>query len=201
MITIELKGFEELKAKLDPGRVQLAARQSINRAARSGKVFASEEIRKEYNLKAGELTPRLKVYDAALSSMVARLEITGRPMSLSYFDAKQITATKVVSRKGKALITKRNRMRKAGPVPIGVTAQVLKGRTAFLQKSFMAKMRSGHIGVFVNKGGRRIMEKNVITIPSMVANTRVMPKLLRRIEERLMIEFPRQLEYYLNRGR
>lgn len=198
--SVELKVSEELKRALDPKNVILAARQTLNRAVSSGKSIASKEIRKEYNLKAGDLTPRLKVTTAKISNLTATIEISGKPMSLSYFGAKQVTGSRIISRKGADLVSAKNRTRNRGPMPIGVTEQVKPGRTVFIKKAFLAKMKSGHIGVFYRKGkGRGIVEKNVVTIPSMAQNANVMPKVLAGIEEVLRVELPRQLAYYRSR--
>lgn len=206
MITIEVKGVDEVLSALDPRNVQLALRASINRAVQSGKSIASEEIRKVYNVKAGDLNPRLKTYLAAINRLSATLEITGRPMSLSYFGAKQITGGRAVSRgKDGGLVSKRNAaMRRFGPVQQGVMVQVLKGKPATLRHAFMARMKkSGHVGVFrrMGRASLPIDEKNVITIPSMVENAQVMPSVISRIQERLSVEFPRQLDYYMSRGK
>lgn len=205
MLTIKIEGIDSLMQTLDPRNVQLAARASINRAADSGKSVSSQEIRKVYNVKASDISPRLKVSPARMDNMKAVLEISGRPMSLSYFGAKQIMAGRVTSRGKNGLITRSNsKMRKYGPVPQGVRVEVVKGKPTVLRHAFMSQMKkSGHIGVFrrAGKSSLPIYEKNVITITSMISNADVMPSVLQRIQDRLHVEFPRQLDYYMNRGK
>lgn len=203
MISIKLEGIDEVLRTLDPKHVRSAARQTLTRAANSGKKVASEEIRKVYNVKAADLNARIKSFPARMSDLTATIEITGRPMSLSYFGARQMGYSRTLSRGPNGLVSKGNRRaRSRGPVQMGVSVQVLKGQPVVLRRAFMAQMKSGHIGVFHRKGsGRGIIEKNVITIPSMVQNARVMPSVAARIQERIAVEFPRQLEYFMNRER
>jgi hypothetical protein len=198
MITIKLTGIEEALQLCDPKNVQLAARATLNRAVTSARVVASEEIRKVYNLKASDLTPRLKVKPARLDNMTAILEITGKPMSLSYFGAKQYTAQgRMITR------TVGKQMKRVSKSKMGVSVQVFNGKTTRLPNAFIATMKSGHVGVMrrLGKARKPIYEKNVITIPSMVENAKVMPSVLQRIQERLAVEFPRQLDYYMKRGK
>lgn len=205
MITIKVTGIEEALEAFSARNVDLALRQSINRAAQSGKSIASEEIRKVYNVKAGDVSQRIKVSLARMDRLAATLDISGRPMSLSYFGAKQIAAGRTIS-KGKDGMLKsagNARMRAKGPVQQGVMVQVLKGKPTVLRHAFMAQMKkSGHIGVFRREGKSRlpIYEKYVVTIPTMVENAKVLPSVVKRIQERLAVEFPRQLNYYFNRG-
>jgi hypothetical protein len=117
-----------------------------------------------------------------------------------------------MSRNTKGIVSKRlgNKAKAAGPVPQGVMVQVMKGgETTLLRNAFMAKMPSGHIGIFrrvtskmmKSKRKQAIAEKSVVSIASMVENAKVMPDVIQRIQERWLVEFPRQLAYYQGRGR
>lgn len=201
MISIKLEGFEEAAKLFDPKNVRLAARQTLTRAASSGKKVASEEIRKIYNVRPSDLNPRIKSYAARMSDLTAEVVITGRPMSLSYFGAQQITRSNVITRGNEGLVSKSNkRLRSRGPLQVGVRVEVRKGNPVVLRQAFMARMKSGHIGVFYRRTtGRSIYERNVITIPSMVQNAKVMPNVIERIQQSMAVEFPRQLKYYMSR--
>lgn len=186
---------------IDPKIVRQAARAAIKRTADSAKSTASEEIRKVYNVKKSDLDPRIKVSPPRSSDLTAVVSIGGKGMSLSYFGAKQITRARVLSRKGKGIASGKltKKMKSSGPVPSGVLVQVMKGKnTALLRNAFLAKMKTGHIGVFRRLGKKRLPvdEKNVISIASMAENAKVMPRVLVKLQERWAKEFPHQLEYF-----
>lgn len=203
MISIELKGVEEARRMYDPSIVKKATKAALDRTAQSGKVEASEEIRKVWNVKKSDLDPRIRLTPARMGDLSAQIIISGKPMSFSYFGARQIMGMAVRSRSGKNIKTGKltRGMRAAGPVPQGVLVQILKGKeTALLRSAFMSKiMKSGHIGVFRRQGRARlpIEEKNVVSIATMANRPEVMDSIVRRIQERWLTEFPHQLDYYL----
>lgn len=205
MITIRLNGVEEALKSIDPKTVRQAARTAIKRTADSAKSTASEEIRRVYNVKKSDLDPRIRVSPPRSNDLTAVVSISGRGMSLSYFGAKQITSSRVLSRKGKSVTSKKltRKMKAAGPVPTGVMVQIMKGHnTVLLRNAFLARMKTSHIGVFRRLTGKRfpINEKNVISIASMAENAKVMPRVLAKIQERWNKEFPHQLEYYRSKA-
>jgi len=206
LITIRLKGVEQALKAVDPKIVHQAARASLKRTADSGKSTASEEIRKVYNVRKSDLDPRVKVSPPRADNLTAVISISGKGMSLSYFGAKQITGARVLSRKGKSVVSGKltRKMKAAGPVPTGVQVQIMKGKnTNLLRSSFLAKMKTGHIGVFRRLTPKRfpINEKNVISIASMADNAKVMPRVLAKIQARWDKEFPHQLEYFKSKAR
>jgi len=113
--------------------------------------------------------------------MTSTLTITGRPLSLSLFGAKQIMGATYRAKMGDAIRKGRvtAKMKNAGPVPKGVIVQLMKGKTTFLRKAFFAKVKAGdqgqHVGVFNRQGAGRlpILEKRVISIPSMFGQSRI----------------------------
>lgn len=210
MITIRLEGIKEAMEKYNPATVRRAARAAIDRATKSGKSIASEEIRKDWNVKKSDLDPRIRTTPPRIDDLRGEISITGKSMSLSYFGARQISGATVRSRVGNNLKTGRvtRGMKAAGPLPSGVVVQILKGKdTVLLRNAFMAKVKSGkkgasHIGVFRRSTNKRlpIYEKNVISVASMAAKPEVLRRVTDRIIERWQVEFPRQMEYFLSRG-
>ncbi len=210
MITIKLEGINQAMAALNPKIVKQAARAAIDRATKSGRTVVSEEIRKVWNVKKTDVDGRIKLSPPRMDNLRGVIEIGGRGMSLSYFGARQIMGSTVRSRVGQNVksgkITKG--MLKSGPLPRGIVVQILKGKdTTLLRNAFLAKVSAGksgsHIGVFSRMTNRRtpIHEKNVISIASMADRPEVMSKVVDRITDRWLVEFPRQLEYYLSRAR
>lgn len=210
MITIKLEGIEEAIKTFDPNVVRAAARTAIDRATSSGKTIASDEIRKVWNVKRPELDPRIKITKPRLDDLTGVITISGRGMSLSYFGARQITGNRVVTRSKKQLKSDKIKraMLKYGPLPQGVVVQVKHGKeTVLMRNAFFAKVKAGksgsHIGIFRRLSSKRlkIWEKNVISIASMAEDENVMTSVIKRIQERWEVEFPRQLDYYFSKSR
>lgn len=92
-------------------------------------------------------------------------------------------------------------------MPQGVVVQLMKGHTTFLRKAFMARVKAGdqghHVGVFQRQGPARlpILEKRLITVPSMFAQPRVMQAVEKTVSENAQKIFDHELEFYLSRRR
>lgn len=206
MITIKLVGFEEALRTIDPEVAKKATKAALDRTAQSGKTTASEEIRAVWNVKKSDLDPGIKIYPSRSNDLKAVIAISGKPMSLAYFGAKQIFGATVRSRVGKNLrdgkVTRK--LRSAGPLPQGVVVQIMKGKeTVMMHSAFLSRMpRKGNIGVFRRSSKDRlpIDEKNVISIASMANRPEVMTAMIKRIQQRWLAEFPHQLKYYQERG-
>ncbi|MBV5350409.1 hypothetical protein JZU71_04600, partial [bacterium] len=112
-------------------------------------------------------------------------------------------ASMAVIRKGRVT----GKMKKAGPVPQGVIVQLMKGKTTFLRKAFLGRVKAGdqghHVGVFQRRGLSRlpILEKSLISVPSMFAQPRIMQTVEKAVAENTQKIFNHELEFYLNRGR
>lgn len=219
MITVRLDGLKEALERYDPAKVRQAAREAISRSADSGKSIVSEEVRKVYNVKKSDLDPRIRISKPRLNDLTAYITVTGKSMSLSYFGARQITGSRLITRSGKNL--KRGKvtrgMRSSGPLPAGVSYEVLIGKRKYQSNTFLARVKAGktdfHVGVFRRVTGstmksrlgskgpkhrEKISEKAVVSVASMAANLKVLPKVINRITERWQREFPAQLNYFLN---
>lgn len=216
--TVKLEGLTELLDMLNPEPAKLAVRATLERVANSGRSAAIDQVTQVYNIKKSDLNSetktggaRIQVLSPRADNLKAVITIRGKGMSLAYFGAKQITGSRVLTRKQKEILTRRvsRKSLSAGPLPQGVLVQVFRGKeTALLRNAFLAKMPNGHIGVFrrvtgkMMKGKNRqaIAEKSVISIASMVSNPMVEPAVMARMQERWDVEWPRQLAYYRNRN-
>ena len=91
-----------------------------------------------YNIKAKELNKHIKIRRASKSNKEARIIATGRPIKLYLF-------TTAASRKNPKSKVK---------------VKIKKGRgTRPLTHSFIARMESGHINVWIREGAKRIMTR------------------------------------------
>ncbi len=199
MITVKLEGLKEALESMDPKRVNRAASTALAKVAKSAVSTCSAEIRKVYNVKKGDLDPRIKLTPPRADNLTAIITISGKSMSLSYFGAKQLAGARVISRNKDGLkVVARKRAAKSQ----GVQVSVLKGKRTQLPQAFMARMKSGHIGVFRRMGKDRlpIMEKAVISIGSMARAAKVQPVILKKIGESWVKIFPHELEYQLGKA-
>jgi len=146
LIKVEMKGFEKARKLLDPKIYQAAATSTVNKLMTQAKTTAVNEAVKHWNIKKSDLTTtstgkgRLQIHRATWSDMTSTLTITGRPLSLSLFGAKQIMGQRTAKmgdaiRKGRVTA----KMKNAGPVPKGVIVQLMKGKTTFLRKAFLQR--------------------------------------------------------------
>jgi hypothetical protein len=131
------------RVALDSDEFRTATMRSLNRAADGLRTDASREIRKEYQIKAKDLTPAFATKKASKADLVAVVSASGRPLALYAFGARQVKS--------------------------GVSVAVRKGTRKVLRRAFIARMPSGHIGVFMRDGSKRlpISEKYTVSIPGM----------------------------------
>lgn len=154
--SIKLEGVEKALRQFDSKTVIRAARSAVNDVATQGKNEAVRIIKSEYNIKPSRLKQYLKLTaKAAGNSLQAIITGKGMGLALSYFDARQTGV--VANRKG---FRYTRRAGKQGNLRYGgaVTALVKRagGRKEvsgkYGNKPFIAKMKSGHTGVWVRQG-------------------------------------------------
>ncbi len=199
-INIQVKGVKEALEKINPKTVRNATIRALDRAAASGKTEASKQIRQEYEIKKVDLDKHLKVERVYRNTSAAWLFASISAVSsffksripLIQFKVKQ-SGTKIVRTKGHSTsLTKGTRSRIA-PVQVqirkGVGWKIIKG-------AFVTQMKSGHIGVFQRKGGKRlpIKELTSIGVPLMFGNKRVLDKTKNRVIEQFDKNFTHELD-------
>lgn len=212
-VSFELEGLERALNLLDPNKVEAAATDSINRVAASTKAKASHIIRNDegWKIKKRDLDKRLAytkarkghleavLYPRRVSGKTGRL--TGKEsFPLTYFGAQEVrkSANQVLMRKrGKeGLVTKRQKRTK---LPGGVRVKTQRGENyARYPKAFIARMKSGHVGVFRNveggKWGGKIREIRTVGVTTMFAN--IEPRLEEHAIKRWRKEFPAKLRHH-----
>lgn len=199
-LKIELKGVKEALATLDPRIVKTATVRALNKSAASGKTAASKEIRASYTISKTDLDKNIAVRkvtqrsDIFESQIVASSSLPKSRIPLINFKAKQ-AGTTLMSVKGKRLGLMWNKKRgtKEG-------AQVLIKKAAgwkTIKGAFIAKMKSGHIGVFQRKDKARkpIKELTSIDVPLMFSARDVIETVKRRIQEQWDKTFKHELDY------
>lgn len=204
-----MSGFRKAVEVYGEKTVYKAANISLRKVAASGKTLASEEIRNRYNIKKGDLDPRLVVEPPRSNNLTAEITISGKGAFLSYFGAKQTVKNKVITRgkvnggPGLKTVT-----RKRAATFQGVSVEIEKGKRTELKSAFLAKMKSGHIGVMRRVTGKMmkkkrkqaIEEKKVVSIATMIQNSSVEPKVIQRIEQAWETTFPHELAYQVSKA-
>lgn len=181
MITVKLEGFDDLKAMLDPDIAKRATRSAIDKLSKQAKTEASSVIRERYNIKKGDLDPKMKIDPPRVDNLRAVISVTGRPISLTYFGAKQLTAqNRIITR------TSGRQLKRAGRNQLGVTYSIAKGQPPrTLPHAFIATMKNGHIGVFMRKGlGRSIIERNMVTLATLFGGKVTMEKVQQLVQQK-----------------
>lgn len=105
--------------------------RALNKTASKAKTESSREIRKIVTLKAKTVNNAIKIQKANFKNLSAKLTISGRPLPLYAYGVRQTNS--------------------------GVSVRVRKSKPIEKHKSaFIARMKSGHIGVFKRRGRSRI---------------------------------------------
>jgi len=151
--------------------VDLATVRALNRAATSTRAEAARRIRAAYNIKVGTARDQMRIERANRNRLVAEIVVSGRPIPLVEFAARQVRA--------------------------GVTVQVKRGARKLRAGAFIATMRTGHRGVFERKGKRRLPIKELfsLSLPSMFTQKQIREAVERVALERFGIELRRELRY------
>ena len=196
----DLIGLEvprNLERLADPGVIDKAARQSLNRAVRDGRATASDRIYKRWNIKKRDINRAVRALKVTRTNdgFQAGISAKGRPLSLAYFGAKQYRPYSTVTR-NKTTRRKRRSSRR------GVFVQILRGgEVTHKPHAFIASVKTkradvNHIGVFERVGEKRhpIIERKLITVASMFNQEHVMNPTIERIEKSWNREFPRLVE-------
>jgi len=183
MIRVQLIGKKEALDIWSTKPVNAAMKSTLARVAKTAISTASTEIRNIYTIKKSDLDPRMNLTIQGTDQ--AAITISGKGISLSYFNARQFTVNKTLTRgrkDGKAVL--KTKTRSKAHAFQGVEVEVLKGRKTQLKSAFMAQMKSGHIGVMhrlangklmKRKNKAAIIEKKVISLTSMILNAKVQP--------------------------
>lgn len=185
MIDITVNQIELAKLMLGhiPGAVPKALASAINRAAEGARADAVTKTKEEYTITASRVRETISIRKASTSNLSAAVTSRGRPRALSYYKI----------RPGKA--TKRR------PAD-GVYAQVKRSGGGTIAKSFVAKMSSGHVGVFNRTGASRfpIVQRHGPSVAQMLESKSVSQAVeagaARRIDDRLNHEINRLLARY-----
>lgn len=152
------------------GHVDAAAATALNRTSVTVRAEAVRKIGGTYNIKASVIRDQLRLKRADRSRLEAQVIASGRRIPLIAFQARQ---------------TRR-----------GVTVRVKQERK-LVRGVFIAKMPTGHTGVFERKGRARlpIRELFSVSLPQAFTNRQILAALKQIAKERFGIEFARAMKF------
>lgn len=166
-----------------PGAQPKALTSAINRAAEGARTDAVAKAKEEYVITAGRVRETIQINKASRANLSASVVSRGRPRALSYF---KISPGKVTKKRP----------------PGGVFAQVKRSGGGTITKSFVAKMASGHVGVFHRAGSGRfpLVQRYGPSVAQMLESKSVSQYIeagaVRRLDDRLNHEINRILRGY-----
>lgn len=181
MITISADQIEraEILLKRVPNGAPKAVVAALNRASQGARTDAIKKARERYHIKAKDVRNTMQITKATYNDMTTTIRASGSPIALSRF---KISPTKPVKRRKKPVV-----------------ARVVRGAGGPIVKVFVARVKSGHVGVFKRAGKSRLPIKQLYgpSVPQMLGHESVTKyleeKALERLEERFEHEISRLL--------
>ena len=184
MITVHAEDLMRARDLLQhiPGGIQQAVMRAINRAADSSKTAASKKVREEYTVKARDIASTIRIRKASTANLSAYVISTGGVLPLSKFQ-----------------------VRPSNPDPrrkTPIVVRVKKGAGGPIKNAFVAKMDSGHVGVFHRVGKSRFpVEQNFgPSIPQMLGANSVSKHVEERAQEQIILRLEHEIGRLLAKG-
>lgn len=148
-----------------------AAARALNRSAVTTRAEAARKIRERYNLKVGTAKAQMRIDRASRNRLTAQVIVSGRPIPLFEFSARAGAA--------------------------GVSVEILRGKRRTLKGRFLARMKSGHQGVYERKGKPRLPIRELFTVglPAMFTQRTVLTAIEKVALERFRVELDRELKF------
>lgn len=196
-VKITLAGVDQVMNKYKPPQIAKAIKNALNRAVRSGKTEASDRIRNDLgmNVKKADLDRKITVTYATTGQTEASITVSGSPILLSYFGARQGTSMVAVN-KGEGVgrygmaSTIKGRGTKGGRVQV----EIIKGKRTLLDdKTFIARGRHGLPMVFRRTASGKLIGKKVYAHHSMLKKPVVLQGVKRKIMNQWAKEWDNQL--------
>jgi hypothetical protein len=180
MITVDAKQLAraELLLRTIPNGVDKAVVAALNRAVEGARTDAVKKVRERYYIKAKDVRDTIDIKKATMDNQVAIIRASGSPIALSKF---HVTPSRPPAK------------RRANPIIV----RVVRGGGGPIKGAFVAKMQSGHIGVFRRVGKTRlpITELYGPSVPQMLGHESVTEYIEEKAKERL----ESRLEHEINR--
>ena len=193
-INFEIKGISEAEAIVNKKELTQSISRALNRAAKAGFTAGSMKIREEYNIKAKDIRKASRIKGATYGDLQAKITITGGPIPLKYFGARQTqkgVTVRIKKDEGRILI---KHAFISGYAPVKV------GKNRYRMKK-VKDWGGGHVYI------RKIPELRTpfrmaaesVTIPKLFESKKVWEVVEQRINESFRKEFKQNYEFYLSK--
>ncbi len=160
-----------------PGAARKATKTALRKSINGAKVDAKNKVKERYTIKPKYITRTMK---AKVEDMRAILSSQGPVNDLAYFAHRPKSVPK--------------RRPKAGKY---TWVQVVKGQGGTIAHAFLARMRSGHVGIMRRTDGNAslpIEKLNAPSTPQMLGH----PSVVKFMEERIQERFSKNMEHEVN---
>jgi len=183
-IKINTRGLNRRLTKASRGII-MAQKLALNDTLRGMRTDTSREVRADVNLPAKAVKSTFTLQFATTQRLEACLISTGKSVPLVHYGARPKRPVHEGGRRpkrGVSVLVKRERGRKT------------------ISGSFVARMKSGHLGVFRRKGPARRPIKQLYgpSVPNILSNqpvlTRIKAKAEDRLKDRMIHHSRRQME-------
>lgn len=186
MIEVDARGIEQAQELLKdiPGASKKAVSTALRKSLRNAKKEAVKKVRERYTIrKAGYVSRTIKM---KVENMTGILSSKGPVNDLSYFKTNPKTVPKRRPPKGKYLYS-----------------QVVKGQGGTIAHAFLAKMKSGHVGVFqragrgANNASLPISKLSGPSTPQMLGSPSVTEFIAKKMLERMDKNLEHEIDAFL----
>jgi hypothetical protein len=169
-VTHNLKAVSLAYKDLADKYVNQATVRALNKTATTVRAEAARKIGREYNIKIGAAKSQMWISRANRGRVMASITVSGRPIPLVEFDARQ---------------TRR-----------GVTVKV-KGTRKVVAGAFIATMKTGHRGVYVRSTGKRLPIRQLfsLSLPVAFSQKQIMDALLQAASARFAETLRQEVRY------
>jgi hypothetical protein len=189
LTTAQVEKAQRMLSHLPDAAPEAMAR-AINRAAEAAKTEAARKVRETYIVRHKDVVDTIKISRASPTHLMARVISTGTVFPLTKF---RVTPKEPQPQRAAAVRWKKAR-------PFKVTARVKRGEGGPIKSAFVARMSSGHVGVFkrVSEARSPIQQLYGPSIPQMLDSKTVSEwvyeKARETMDKRLDHEITRILE-------
>lgn len=147
LVTIDPKQIADVQALCDnfsARKVNVALQSAISRTLTTGRALIARRVADTVNLKIADIKAQVAVTKPSFNRLVGALSMKRKPVPLvKYMSAGQIVRVKKLAEK------RRKGGEKARFMPSGIAVRVRKnGAVEKFPTSFIANMKSGHVGIF-----------------------------------------------------
>lgn len=184
--TAQMEKAEKLLSHI-PDAAPEAMSRAINRAADAAKTAAARKVRETYLVRHKDVVDTIKISKANPTRLIARVTSAG-----SVFPLTRFRVTPKQPQPVRAATVRWGKSR-----PFTVIARVKRGEGGPIKSAFVAKMKSGHIGVFrrTTKDRKPIEQLHGPSIPQMLDSKKVSDWVYEKARETM----DQRLDHEINR--